>query len=333
MLDRSSIVKFTNRRYYASRRKARLKGAPMTVCVAAMADNGAVLLCASDRMLTKGDAVYEPQNQPKIHFLTQQSVVLLAGNTATQAELAYEFKKATTTSDGSPAKKTIEEFARLYGDLYAKRVERLRNQAVFGKRSLNEMAFLANASRMPESWSRQIDQDLADFQLPEYDNVEAIFVGKDETGSHIFSFENGHFACHDFEGYAVIGSGYNVANSQFVFAKHSPRTTTPRGVYTLYRAKRMAEQSLGVGSTSDWYVITSAVTPLHPDLLTLLEKLYRQERKQEEARFARAEEQIRRDLARRQQSQTIPNELTASPSSNAQQPPSEQSPRAEKGRG
>jgi hypothetical protein len=96
----------------------------------------------------------------------------------------------------------------------------------------------------------------------------------------------------------------------------------------------MAEQSLGVGPQSDWYVIAETATTLHGDLLKLLEKLYKQERHQEEQRFIRAEKQIQADIAKRAPKQpSDPPALTSSHASNEQQQPSEQSPGALKEKG
>jgi hypothetical protein len=297
----------------------------MTVCVAAMAERGHLLLCAADRMLSKGDVTYEPKDLQKVYALGDTGLLLIAGNMVVQSELALAFAQHF----GGDNTRTLEEYARTYADLFAKRHARIREQMILGSRSLTMESYLANAARMPDSWSRQIDQELAAFELPETDNIEAIFVGRDSTGAHIFSIQNSSVACHDMVGYAVIGSGGSVADSQFIFAKHSPNTNAPRAVYTLYRAKRMAEQSrvLGVGDESDWYVITSTAKTdrLHTDLLSLLKRLYENERKQEEDRFTKAETQIKADILKRlPKPPPPPTEITASPST-GQQPPSERS--------
>lgn len=328
MLDRSSIVKLHRkvRRTIAPYRR-QPQGGVMTVGVAAIAERGGVLLCGADRMFTKGDVTYEPKDHQKIYTLGDKILVLLAGNMVAQAELATAFVQHF----GGDNTRTVEEYARTYADLYEKRVQRIRERVVLGSRSLTMDSYLANATRMPKSWSRQIDQELSGFELPADQSVELIFVGKDNTGANIFVVQNSTVSCHNMTGYAVIGSGYTVADSQFVFARHSPNTNAARAVYTLYRAKRMAEQSLGVGNESDWYVIADAAAPLHEDLLKLLANLYKDEQGQEQRRFAEAEAQINADIAKRASQAIVPSSLTSSPAPNGQQQPSAQSATVEKG--
>jgi hypothetical protein len=281
-----------------------------------MSGEGSVIFCAADRMLTaSGGIQYEPENAKKLRAIGDKIIVMHAGSVNVHAELGLAFA-AEITNDGGIARRTIETYARLYADLWQKRFERIQEREVLGRRSMTMASYLANHATMNGDVVRAIDQDLTNFQLPEDQIVEAIFAGKDVTGSHIFVVREGHISCHDTAGYAVIGSGSEVAASQFIFAKHSPLTIAPKAVYTLHRAKRMAEQATGVGRKSDWYVIVTTGDMLHSDLLKLLEELYEEDKKREEESFERAEQQIKKDIAKR---------AVISQPSSAPPPPSAQS--------
>jgi hypothetical protein len=70
------------------RRKA---GCPVTVCVAAICqhENDAMIVGASDRMLTSGDVEFE-QAQTKIHNLTTSINIMVAGDIPTQTQILHE---------------------------------------------------------------------------------------------------------------------------------------------------------------------------------------------------------------------------------------------------
>src|ERR1700722_2346062 len=61
---------------------------PVTVCVAALSEFGAVL-GASDRMITAGDVQFEP-DQGKIWELTTSIAVMTAGDSALQTEILQD---------------------------------------------------------------------------------------------------------------------------------------------------------------------------------------------------------------------------------------------------
>lgn len=329
MLKRSSIVNNKFSRPYKSTRYARrrieeradFKGKAMTVCVAAMCDGGNVIFCAADKMLTTGGIQYEPEKSMKLRGIGNKILVMYAGSVSVHSELAAAFGREIATDSGV-ATRTVEQYARLFSDLWQIRFERIQEREILGRRGLTMASYLANHSTMNSNVVRLIDQELSSFQLPEDEIVEAIFTGKDTEGSHIYVVRDGRVSCHNIEGYAVIGSGYSVAASQFVFARHSPNSVSSKTAYTMHRAKRMSEQASGVGQQSDWYVIVEIAATIHDDLLKVLERIYKKDRKEQEESFKRAEAQINADIQKR--SAPLPAAPATLPSS-VPQPPSEQS--------
>src|SRR5260221_2478193 len=90
MLERSSIVKQDDKTRYSndswrphrSRRsiRQRIKGEKaMTVCVAAIGNNGQSVFGASDQMITAGDIQFEPAQQ-KIWKLSPHIALMVAGD-------------------------------------------------------------------------------------------------------------------------------------------------------------------------------------------------------------------------------------------------------------
>src|SRR5712692_2453156 len=63
------------------------KEIPLTVCVAAIADN-TIVVGVSDRMITGGDIEFEPP-QSKIYPVTSSIVMMIAGESTIQTTLIY----------------------------------------------------------------------------------------------------------------------------------------------------------------------------------------------------------------------------------------------------
>lgn len=76
----------------------------------------------------------------------------------------------------------------------------------------------------------------------------------------------------------AIGSGAVQAKNTLLFQKHSKTTPLLPAIYNVYKAKRNAEVSEGVGRETEMLVLNAdGVQQLSDDDLTILNKIYVQE--------------------------------------------------------
>lgn len=99
-----------------------------------------------------------------------------------------------------------------------------------------------------------LTQKLLDFSL----DVEALIVGVEGHGAHIFHMDSSGFVTrHDDVGFASIGIGAPHSNSVFMAASYGNQTLYYPTFALTYAAKRRAEIAPGVGKLTDMTVITS----------------------------------------------------------------------------
>lgn len=109
--------------------------------------------------------------------------------------------------------------------------------------------------------------------------IEAIVMGLDQSGAHLYAIDNRGTTCQDWVGFTSIGAGYWHANSQLMFAGHVKTRQLAETTMLVYTAKRRAEVAPGVGEETDMVVIGPALGeqgPVGVPLLDLLSSTYNQ---------------------------------------------------------
>lgn len=253
--------------------------APLTVCIAAVCDDGRIVLGASDRMLTSGDIEFEPSvpagmPSSKILPLGGSLSIMTAGHAGLHAEI-YEMLYPIVQSEAAKHKDRglpITEALRLYVECYNRAKLQRAASAVLAPFGLNHAAFLTKQEGMSESFLAGITQAMLDFQMP---CIEAIISGVDGPPlqmAHIYVLSNGDgstidFRCDDSIGFAAIGIGARHAESQFMLAGHSRFSTFPETLLRLYSAKKKSEIAPGVGKETD--IVLAGPDPGRLILLTV----------------------------------------------------------------
>jgi len=109
---------------------------------------------------------------------------------------------------------------------------------------LNRTSYLDRQQQLSSELVIQIADKLMKYESP---RVQAIVMGVDTSGGHIYICDNGTITCQDAVGFASIGIGYWHANSQFMFAGHTKHKPMPETLLMTYFAKKKAEVAPGVG--------------------------------------------------------------------------------------
>jgi len=80
--------------------------------------------------------------------------------------------------------------------------------------------------------------------------------------------------------FSAIGSGAIQAINTLLFQRHSKEDSLAATIYNVYKAKRNAEVSIGVGKETDILVLTKkGVVEINKDLMDQLSKIYEKELK------------------------------------------------------
>ncbi len=256
--------------------KRLLKRNAVTVCIAALCNNGTVLIGASDRMMTGEDMIeYEP-NQTKLFVLTKSLVVMFAGSTSLQIDILQrvqqdvEARVAASPDDWW----SVRDVAFLYNKYYNEEKSRRAESSLLAPLGLNNRSFLKSSLTMSPSVVKQLTEEIVNFEMPE---TETIFAGVDQTGAHIYVATGPNISCHDLAGFAAIGGGSWHANSQFMFGAHSRFSAGPESLFLTYYAKKRAQIAPGVGEKTDMWTMGPSLGSLNifpQDVIEDIEAIY-----------------------------------------------------------
>lgn len=229
----------------------------MTVCIAAVCNVGpdqpTFVVAASDRMITIGDIEYEPDQTKAVEFGTR-TIGLLAGDMQVHAAVTPRTfaRLKDIVSDRDPQRLTVEEIAQAYALEFAYYRRLLAEREILVPRGLDFDRFARLQATLPHYQVREIDARLTAHSL----NASAIIAGLDHTGAHIYvvrdpgvaeSFDTPYFAC--------IGTGEDIAKTQFMVARYEKRWPLPKALWLTFSAKARAEVAGGVGPKTDLIVI------------------------------------------------------------------------------
>ncbi len=223
----------------------------MTVCIAAIAEHSLVF-AASDRMLTSGSIEYEPA-QPKREDVSNAITILWAGDAAFQAEILSAVRRDVLDriKKNKELWSLVSEVATLYQKYYLLAWRRCAETDILAPLDLDTKEFVRAVKDMPDFRWQYLTRAMA--AHPPL-GVWAIVAGCDPDGPHIYAIDNARVMCQDKIGFAAIGEGASHANSQMMFARHSPDRLGPETLFRVYSAKKHSEVAPGVGTATDlWF--------------------------------------------------------------------------------
>lgn len=266
----------------------------MTVCIAALCNNGTVLIGASDRMLTGGDVIeYEP-DQTKIIQLTTSIVVMCAGSAPFQTEIMQRVAMDVNARIAASPDDwwNVRDVAFLYNKHYNEEKNRRAESSILAPLGLNSKSFFKTQLTMNSALVTKLTEEIVNFEMPD---AEAIFAGIDPTGAHIYTASGPNISCHDSEGFAAIGGGSWHANSQFMFAAHSRFKGGPETLFLTYYAKRRAQIAPGVGEVTDMWAAgpgLGSYEPIPQAIIADIEAIYSEYQKNTREKVKESEEKM-----------------------------------------
>ena len=243
----------------------------MTVCIAAVCNNGANLICATDGMLSDGaSGITGDVLASKLLFLDHWAF-MLAG-TLSNGDLILEELRLMAVQSKGRVRLTRENVRRLLPKAYQTQfsnwmAERWLSQYDMNMREFKREGVKHFGEKRHSELSSMMDQDAANFN-------EFVLVagwGAAPHSANIFGMDRGGFSSHTLTGFAAIGLGGTVAMStlmQLWGGRHMP---TEDALYAVASAKFAAESCLGVGKDTTICIVDKKKDPVLLQLAHLAE--------------------------------------------------------------
>jgi len=234
----------------------------MTVCVAAICDNGKTIILVSDRMIGPGFIESEP-NINKVIKVHDQWWLLFAGDDISPVFDIVDYAKQDIKKKQTAIKLAPDSPASLQMVMDAVResYERKRMQQAeslylkpIGWDIASFNASAGGPTCLPDFG--EIKAKVADYIL----NIELLVAGFSEGTAYVFSLIGRDGATvnrHDLPGFYSIGSGGIGAIFMMYYRDLSYKTIAREAIYYAMEAKLFGEQASGVGEDTDLYIATA----------------------------------------------------------------------------
>ena len=242
----------------------------MTICIAAIGkdkDGKELIVFATDHMISHPQIGQFERAIAKYKKLDLTTVAMLSGDPLIFDDL---IKKCKETCNFDLTKETIRQ-----------NMNNLRNDIV-QKQILDifkmNYDYLKEVLRGPiqNPYVNNVIEAVSKFNLM----TVILLIGFKEEAAQIMEInENRAVDLRDIN-FGAIGSGAVQAINTLLFQRHSKDDSLPTTVYNVYKAKRNAEVSTGVGKETDVMILTrSGVEELNSDKIGVLAKIYDDELK------------------------------------------------------
>jgi len=215
----------------------------MTVCIAALCDNGQGCVLTSDQMTTAHFPLgyeFESDEIEKIVNIVEGAHVLISGDVLFANEVIEAARQQFRDRAAQGIGDVAEAVRASYQGIRKQRI--VRNE--LEPRGLDLNSYYQAQQRLLMPIVQMIDRAFKEYNP----RVEFIVSGKDSSGCHIFTVQNpGDTMCHDPIGFAAIGSGGPHAVYSLIASKYRKSLDQGRVRRLVQLAKTRSEVAPGVG--------------------------------------------------------------------------------------
>jgi 20S proteasome alpha/beta subunit len=234
----------------------------MTICIAAICDNGGTGVVAADRMAVFGaGSLLEFKQDDSIHkvYKIGRSSVLLHSGATKDAEAVVD-----AMSKNSKSKEVRHHLDSVLAELLKRKRDAQTAGLIGSDYDFNKLLGLAGTvAPFNEIWQQVRKIDLGEMLLvtPEVGEVAIHYLRPPEFGTK-----------SDLS-YASIGSGGIYGRAALTIQQYSKSTRLTDATFQVYSAKKAAEMVYGVGEQTDMAVVTHhGVTEVPAETMSLLEE-------------------------------------------------------------
>jgi len=243
----------------------------MTICIAAICEQGSSLILTTDSMVTnEGLSIQFEHPTRKMTDLSSSCIALTAGDALAHTEL-FNMVQEKITKLKAPS--VLEIVGKIKGSYQYIR-EREIKEKILIPRGFNDFRdFYKTQSALVPDIALSIQS-----QIDRYDyGVEILVAGISQNIAHIYGISDpGTSKCFDAIGFHAIGSGLPHAINTLIARGCYQGIALGEGLLIVYEAKKMAEKAPGVGANiTDICIMNSqGITEFPRDKLGELDKIY-----------------------------------------------------------
>ena len=241
----------------------RVDVSPMTICIAAIAkeNDSEYVVFATDHMITTNMGQFE-HSIVKYLELNKNTVAMLAGQ-------ALLFDDIVKISDDTINYEEIKK--KLFDNFKEKRKKIIENE-IFDVFGIDQQFFVDSLQKdIPNGFINSILTKVAELRL----KTKILLVGFVDSLAQITDIDEMEITDFRSMNFHAIGSGATQAVNTLLFQKHSKTDPLLITIYNVYKAKRNAEVSGGVGKETDLLVLgCDGVQQLSDDGIGILNKIY-----------------------------------------------------------
>jgi hypothetical protein len=229
----------------------------MTVCIAAICDNGQRIVVAADRMLTFMSPLnleFETEEK-KIEQLANGCVALASGNTAYATEILQAVKQKIG-GNATPEFQAVAEAMK--GDYAATKMRKAYETIILHHLGLDFDSFQKKGGTLPAYLKPQAQTFQQMIALSGQFNlqVDILLAGIDDVGAHLCLVTHpGTLLSLERQSYSAIGSGGIHATIYLSLSAHTSHKGLLETVWNVFAAKKAAEVAPGVGRGTDLVVV------------------------------------------------------------------------------
>lgn len=243
----------------------------MTICLAAICDNGKSVVLISDSMITGEHLSIEFEHKtPKIIVLTENCAVATAGDALAHTELFEAVNLKVDKLRTPRIAEIVECIKSCYVDLRQREVK----ERILNPRGIpNLRTFYQIQGSLVREIALTIQSEIDSYEY----GLEILIGGIDEAGAHIHLVDDpGTSVAFDSIGYHAIGSGYPHAVTTLIANDYHQQFSLPKALLITYQAKKIAERAPGVGSKiTNMAIITKrGVRFFTPEEVLKLDEIY-----------------------------------------------------------
>lgn len=242
----------------------------MTICIAALCDNGRKVVVASDRMVTSERYMvkFEHGNH-KVNNIRKNCVVVTAGDALAYQEVIETAEELLEDMKSPSIREIVAHLKMGYKCVRSEQVE----EKILGVwPAMNDFECGGPINSLPDELHRSMCGDILDFDI----EVDLLVCGVDEKGGHIYRITHpGTSICFDPLGHHAIGAGEPHAVTALISSGYNSTFPLKDSLFLVYSSKKIAEKAPGVGSQTDMcYIDDSGTHFLTRKQMDYLEKVF-----------------------------------------------------------
>ncbi len=233
----------------------------VTICIAAICDEGKSLISASDSMITNRMLSIQFEHPlRKVTLLSEKCIALTAGDALAHTELFGMVQGGISQLKSPSIQDIVEQIKECYQNIRKSKI----NERILKPRGFSSFQEFYESHRtlVPEI-AMVIQSRIDDFDY----GLDIIVAGAGNGNAHIYGINDpGTSQCFDAIGFHAIGSGLPHALNTLIAREHHSGTTLEESLLIVYEAKKVAEKAPGVGSNrTDLGVLNSEGWSQVPD--------------------------------------------------------------------